>query len=64
MMCVRPYADLLQWELSEKLEVPIELVFDELNYFRDVVGRSQAYRNMKGNGMDDDDAMAESGLGE
>ena len=64
MMCVRPYADLLQWELSEKLETPIELVFDELNYFRDVVGRSQAYRNMKGNGMDNDDAMAEAGLGE
>ena len=64
MLCVRPYADLLQWELSSKLEEEIKITFPELNYFRDVVGRSQAYRNMASNGMPEDDAMAEAGLGE
>ena len=62
MLCVRPYADLLQWELSEKLETEIKIVFPELSYFRDVVGRSQAYRNFKGNGMADADAMSEIGM--
>ena len=63
MLCVRPYADLLQWELSMKLQEEIKITFGELAYFRDVVGRSQAYRNFKGNGMEEAEAMAEAGLG-
>lgn len=57
---VIPLADLVAFELSEKLETPVRLRFD--NYPLDLAGRAQAFQKLVAGGMDIDQALAISGL--
>ncbi len=57
---VIPLADLVAFELSEKLETPVRLRFD--NYPLDLAGRAQAFQKLIAGGMDISQALAISGL--
>jgi len=57
---VIPLADVVAFELSEKLETPVSLRFD--NYPLDLAGRAQAFQKLVAGGMDIDRAIAISGL--
>ena len=58
---VLPLARMLAHELTAKLETDIRLRFDDLAA-ADTVGKSAVYRNLRGAGMDDDEARRLAGL--
>ena len=60
MGCVIPLAQMLEAELSAKLEAPIRLRFD--NYPMDLAGRAQAFQKLVAGGVAVNDALATSGL--
>ena len=57
---VIPLADLVAYELAEKLETPVKLRFD--SYAKDLAGRAQAFQKMVAAGMELQKALAISGL--
>ena len=58
---VRPLGKLLAAELSERLETPMALSFDNL-YMHDLAGRASAFQRLVAGGMPLERAMALSGL--
>ena len=60
MNVVLPMAHMLETELSEKLEAPIRLEFD--NYPLDLAGRAQAFQKLVAGGIGVTEALATSGL--
>ena len=57
---VLPLARLLETELSDKLETPVRLRFD--NYPLDLAGRAQAFQKLVAGGVAVNEALATSGL--
>lgn len=57
---VLPLARLLEHELTEKLEAPVSLKFD--NYPLDLAGRAQAFQKLVAGGVAVNEALATSGL--
>ena len=57
---VLPLAGLIEDELSEKLEAPVKLTFD--NYPLDLAGRAQAFQKLVAGGVSVSEALATSGL--
>ena len=60
MGTVVPLAETVAWELTQKLEVPVRLVFDR--YPLDLASRAAAFAKLVQGGMDIDRALAVSGL--
>ena len=60
MNVVLPMAHMLEIELSEKLEAPIRLEFD--NYPLDLAGRAQAFQKLVAGGIGVTEALVTSGL--
>jgi hypothetical protein len=58
---ISPVAKILEAEISEKLDVGVDLVFDELRA-SDLAGRARAFQSMVGGGMDVTEAAALAGL--
>ena len=58
---ISPVAKLLEAELSEKLDVSVDLVFNELRA-SDLAGRARAFQSMVGGGMEPAEAAALAGL--
>ena len=59
--CLKPIGDLVAAELSEKLETPVEITWDELRA-SDITGRSRAVSTLVTAGVNLDKAMALAGL--
>lgn len=57
---VLPLAGILERELSEKLEAPVGLVFD--NYPLDLAGRAQSFQKLVAGGVSVAEALATAGL--
>ena len=57
---VRPLARLLETELSEKLDAPVRLRFD--NYPLDLAGRAQAFQKLVAGGVAVSEALVTAGL--
>lgn len=57
---VLPLAKMIEIELTEKLDSPVSLAFD--NYPLDLQGRASAFQKMVQGGMSVDDALAKTGL--
>ena len=60
MGTVLPIAVLLEHQLTEKLETPVRLKFD--NYALDLAGRAQAFKAMVANGVEIEKALGITGL--
>ena len=58
---VQPLADILAYELSEKLDTAVSFSFDRL-FASDISGRARAFQSLTGGGMDITKAAALSGL--
>ena len=58
---VRPLGKLLSTELSERMETPVDLNFDQL-YMNDLAGRASSFQRLLAGGMDQQQEAAISGL--